>query len=224
MLNEDDHKRIDAALQAIEQRTSGDIYCIVAQEASNYREVPLAWGSAIALLVPPLALIAGVSPAGLTEKVEGWRIAQAAFQSHELVLALSLYALIQAVLFAAAALIISIPRVRRLVTPHFLKRHRVLSLARQHFVSTGLHLTTHQPHVLIFLALMERRVEVLAGADVHRMAGEKAWSDASDAIATAMRGGDPTSGIVRAIQIAGAPLIEHFPATRREQAQGMAEI
>jgi putative membrane protein len=224
MLSEDDHKRIDAAIQAVEQRTSGDIYCIVARQASNYREVPLVWGSAIALLLPPLALIAGVSPAALTEEVEGWRVAQAAFQSHELVLALSLYAFIQAVLFAVAALIISIPEVGRLLTPHFLKRHRVLSLARQHFVSTGLHLATGQPHVLIFLALMERRVEIVAGADVHRMAGETVWNEASAAIAAAMRGGDPTSGIVRAIEIAGAPLIEHFPATRREQIQGMAEL
>jgi putative membrane protein len=224
MLSEDDHKRIDAAIRAVEQRTSGDIYCIVAHEASNYREVPLAWGTIIAFLVPPLALIAGISPTALIEKVEGWHVAQTTFQSHELVLALSLYTLVQAVLFAVATLIVSIPAARRSATPHFLKRHRVLSLARQHFVSTGLHLANGQPHVLIFLALAERRVEIVAGADVHRQAGEKAWSDASDAIAAAMRGGDPTSGIVRAIEIAGAPLIEHFPATRQEQPQGMAEI
>jgi len=224
MLSADDHKRIDAAIHAVEQRTSGDIYCIVAHEASNYREVPLAWGMTIALLLLPLAFVAGVSPVALTETVEGWRIAQAAFQSHELVLALSLYTLAQALLFAATTLTVSVPAIRRLVTPHFLKRHRVLNLARQHFVSTGLHLGPNMPHVLIFLAVMERRVEVLADAGVHRMAGEMPWNEASAAIATAMRGGDPTSGIVRAIEIAGAPLIEHFPATRPEQAQGMAEI
>jgi uncharacterized membrane protein len=56
------------------------------------------------------------------------------------------------------------------------------------------------------------------------MAGERAWNEASAAIAAAMRRGDPASGIVRAIEIAGAPLIEHFPATRREQAQSVAEI
>ena len=224
MLSEDDHKRIDDAIQAVERKTSGDIYCIVAHEASNYREVPLAWGAIVALLLPPLALVAGVSPSALTEKMEGWRIAQTAFQSHEIVVALSIYALIQALWFAASTLIVSLPFIRRLATPHFLKRHRVLSLARQHFVSTGLHLSAGQPHVLIFLALMERRVEILAGADVHRMAGDQVWNDASAAIAGAMRSGDPTAGIVRAIEIAGAPLIEHFPATRQEQPQGVAEI
>lgn len=224
MLSQDDHKRIDDAIQAIERRTSGDIYCIVAREASNYREVPLAWGIAISLLIPPLAFVAGLSPAVLTEKIEGWHIAQAAFQSHEIALALSIYALVQALLFAVVTLVVSIPAVRRWATPHFLKRHRALSLARQHFVSTGLHLAPGQPHVLVFLALMERRVEILADADVHRKVGDHAWNDASAAITGAMHGGDPTSGIVRAIEIAGAPLIEHFPATRQEQPQGVAEI
>ena len=224
MLSEDDHKRIDAAIQAIERKTSGDIYCIVAHEASNYREVPLALGIGVALALPPLALIAGVSPTTLAESLEGWRIAQAAFQSHEIVFAITMYALLQAALFAIATLVVSIPSVRRLVTPGFLKRHRTLNLARQHFVSTGLHLASGQPQVLIFLSMMERRVEILAAPDVHRMAGDNTWSDANAAITSAMPGGDPTSGIVRAIEIAGAPLIEHFPATRQEQAQGMAEI
>jgi putative membrane protein len=224
VLSEDDHKRIDAAIQSVERKTWGDIYCIVAHEASNYREVPLAWGAAIALLVPPFALVVGVSPDRLSAMVGSWRIAQASYQPHEIVLVLSIYALAQAVLFAATTLLVSIPAVRRLATPHFLKRHRALNLARQHFVSTGLHLAPGQPHVLVFLALMERRVEILAGADVHRMAGDRAWNEASAAIASAMKRGDPSSGIVRAIEIAGAPLIEHFPATRQEQPQGVAEI
>src|ERR1041384_3252960 len=38
MLSPADHERISAAIGEIEKRTSGDIYCIVAHEASNYRE------------------------------------------------------------------------------------------------------------------------------------------------------------------------------------------
>jgi len=224
MLSDEDHKRIDDAIRRVEQKTAGDIYCLMAHEASNYREVPLAWAAVIALLVPPLAIVAGVSPVALTDAVEGWRIDQAAFQTQELALALSLYALIQAVLFAAIALIVSIPVVRRLATPSFLKRHRTQQLARQHFISTGLHLAKGQPHVLIFVAAAERRVEILADADVHKVAAETTWANASAAIASAMQRGDPASGIVDAIGIAGAPLIEHFPATRREQPEGMAEI
>ena len=224
MLTESDHKEIAAAIDAVEAKTSGDIYCIVAHEASNYREVPLAWGALLALLAPPLALIAGASPALLHALVGGWTSGQDVARAHNVMLTISLYALVQAALFAVTALVTSISVVRRFVTPGFLKRHRSLRLAQQHFVSTGLHLGRAQPHVLIFLTLMEKRVEILAEEAVHKIAGEDVWKKASDAVVEAMRGSDPTAGIVRAIKIAGAPLIEHFPATRRVDVEGVGEI
>ncbi len=224
MLTDADHKQIAEAIHAVEQKTAGDIYCIVAHESSQYREVPLAWGAITALIVPPLALLIGLAPAFFAHPLTNWSIASIAGQSRELSYALSFYALTQGILFAGVALIVSIPAVRRAVTPGFLKRHRTAQLARQHFISSGLHLGPNQPHVLIFLSLMERRVEILAEEALHRAAGEGPWKDASAAVSTGMRG-DPTAGLVRAIEIAGAPLIQHFPATRRDQAaDGVAEI
>jgi putative membrane protein len=224
MLTADDHKQIADAIHTVEQKTAGDIYCIVAHESSQYREVPLAWGAALALIIPPLALLAGLAPGFFSDPLSSWSIASTAAQARELSYALSFYALAQGILFAAVALTASIPAVRRAVTPGFLKRHRTAQLARQHFVSSGLHLGHGQPHVLIYLSLMERRVEVLADEAVHRAAGEGVWKDASEAVTAGMRG-DPTVGIVRAIEIAGASLIKHFPATRRDQAaEGVAEI
>ncbi len=224
MLTDADHKQIDDAIHAVEAKTSGDIYCIVAHESSQYREVPLAWGAIAALVVPPLGLLVGLTPGFFAHPLTNWSIASVAGQSRELSYALSFYALAQGILFAAVALLASIPAVRRIVTPGFLKRHRTTQVARQHFISSGLHLGPNQPHVLIFLSLMERRVQVLADKAVHEAAGEAPWNEASAAVSTGMRD-DPTAGLVRAIEIAGAPLIKHFPATRRDQAAGgVAEI
>lgn len=224
MLTAEDHKQIADAIHAIEQKTAGDIYCIVAHESSQYREVPLAWGAITALVVPPLALLAGLAPGFFAHPLTSWSAASIAGQARELSYALSFYALAQGILFAIVALVVSIPAVRRTFTPAFLKRHRTSQLARQHFVSSGLHLQQGQPHVLIFLSLMERRVEVLADEAVHRAAGEGPWKEASAAVSTGMRG-DPTASLVRAIEIAGAPLIKHFPATGHDQiAGGVAEI
>lgn len=224
VLTEDDHKEIAAAIDAIEAKTAGDIYCLVAHEASNYRDVPLAWAALVALLLPPIALLAGAPPTLLHGLIGGWTSGQDVAHAHDLMLTISLYALVQAALFAFVALVTSIPPVRRLLTPAFLKRHRASLLAQQHFVSTGLHLGRKQPHVLIFLALMEKRVEIIAEEAVHRVAGEEVWQNARNAIIEGMRGPDPTNGILSAIEIAGAPLIEHFPATRRVEAEGVGEF
>ena len=221
MLSRADHEKIGAAIEGVEKKTCGDIYCIVAHEASNYREVPLAWASFLALVVPILVLAAGMKVFPFLKDLEGWSAVPARDLSHWILV----WGLLQAFLFSLVGLTVSIPPVRRLLTPHFLKRHRVGALARQHFISTGLHLESYQPHVVIFVSLAERIVEVLADPAIHKLAGETVWHQARDAVVTGMRAPDPSQGLVRAIEIAGAPLIEHFPASRPMQHRdGVAEV
>jgi len=56
MLTPEDHRRIEAAVARAEDGTSGDIFCVLAGEVSSYREVPIAWGAAAALLIPPAVM------------------------------------------------------------------------------------------------------------------------------------------------------------------------
>ena len=41
MISETDHQRIMAAVAAAEQKTAGDIICVMTREGSKYRQVPL---------------------------------------------------------------------------------------------------------------------------------------------------------------------------------------
>jgi putative membrane protein len=43
MLTRSDHERVTAAIAEVERKTSGEIFCVLAQEVSRYREVPLTW-------------------------------------------------------------------------------------------------------------------------------------------------------------------------------------
>ena len=58
MLTQSDRARIEAAIKAAEAGTTGEIYCVVAGESSDYREVPLAWGAIAALGAPAVLLAA----------------------------------------------------------------------------------------------------------------------------------------------------------------------
>ena len=66
MLSRQDHDRISAAITEAEQRTRGEVFCVLAQEVSRYREVPLAWGALAALLAPALMVWAGLHRLALT--------------------------------------------------------------------------------------------------------------------------------------------------------------
>jgi uncharacterized protein len=130
-----------------------------------------------------------------------------------LVQALETYAAGQALLFAALVLIFAIPPIRRFLTPSTLKSHRVHRAAVQQFLATGLHAAAERTGVVIFASQDDRRVELLADDAIHEAVGDTAWKAAVKAVQDAMKRGDPASGYVKAIDICGAAMAEHFPAT-----------
>jgi len=209
MLKPSDHRRIAEAVAAAEAKTSGEIFCIVAGEVSKYREVPLAYAAAVALIAPPVALLLGLHPWTLGDFGAGWTgapdLGQAVAQ------ALGAYAALQAILFALTAFVVAIPPVRRVLTPRFLKRHRVRRTAYAHFASTGLSHVEERTGVLIFASLDDRQVELVADAAIHREVGDIAWNGAVSALVSGVKSGDPASGFVRAVEICGGALAAHFP-------------
>src|SRR2546425_7337302 len=73
-----DHDRIEAAVTAAEQGSRGEIVCILSHEVSGYPEIPLAWGAATALVIPPIAVALGLRPLALASPGGDWTIAHAA--------------------------------------------------------------------------------------------------------------------------------------------------
>jgi putative membrane protein len=47
-----DHEAVSAAIRAAEQRTCGQIICVLAHSSSAYAHVPVLWSSVLALLTP----------------------------------------------------------------------------------------------------------------------------------------------------------------------------
>jgi putative membrane protein len=209
MLKPQDHQRIAASIAKAEATTSGEIFCIVAQEVSKYREVPLAYAAAVALILPPAALLLGLHPWTLADFGAGWNDAPNLGQA--VTQALATYAAAQAVLFAVTAFLVAIPPVRRALTPRFLKQHRVKRTAYAHFASTGLAHVEARTGVLIFASLADRQVELVADEAIHKEVGDVAWDGAVAALVAGIKTPDPASGFIRAVEICGAALAEHFP-------------
>lgn len=210
MLSDADLTRIAEAVRAAEGKTSGEVYCLLSQEVSHYREVPLAWASLGALVLPPVAVAAGIY-GRLVDSLSGWTTSQGASASAATAAALTGYALMQAILFALVWALTSIPAVRRVVTPGVLKAQRVKRLAQQLFIATGMKDDPTRTGVLIFAALAERRVEVLADAAIHAKAAPGAWDGAVKAVVDGMRANRCAEGFETAIALCGAALAEAFP-------------
>jgi putative membrane protein len=208
MLSDADQDRIAAAVAKAEAHTSGEILCVITGEVSEYREVPMAWAAAVALIVPPLAVVAGLSLDRLADPFVGWTAAHGATSTGPF---LSAYALFQAAVFVIALAAGSIPAVRRALTPAALKQRRVRKAALQHFAGARPHLAPGRTAVLIFASLGDRQMEIVADAAIHAKVDQSVWDGAIRQALAEIRADGPAAGVAEAVALCGAALATHFP-------------
>lgn len=211
MLSKSDHARVAEAIAEAKSKSAGEIFCVLTHEVSRYREVPLAWAAVAAFVLPPIFTFAGLNWLTQTHLVSSWTD-ESALATKSLILgALGSYTMLQAAIFVIVALIVAQPAVRRLLTPRFLKRHRVRQVARHHFAASGAKLSHAEPHILIYASLGDRQVELVAHKAIHDAVGNGPWNAAVQAVAEGMKEKKPAEGFIRAIQICGEALAAHFP-------------
>jgi len=185
MISQADKERIAEAIRAAETKTSGEIFCVIARHASDYRLVPLAWAAAIALVVPAPLIYLTLWPA-------------------------SVIYLVQLFVFIAAALVLSLPGTRFHIVPRRTQHERAHQ-AMQQFFAQGLDRTENRTGVLIFAAVAERYAEIVADAGINAKVTPQVWEAAISALIAGIKQGRPGDGFVAAIEQCGAVLAEHFP-------------
>ena len=186
MISEADKAKINDAIRAAESKTSGELYCVLAQNAGGYRLVPVAWAAALALLVP-WPLIASTTWSAMTVYV------------------------IQLIVFGAAAIGLSQPGIRFHIVPGRTKRERAHAAAMRQFWAHGMHKTQKRTGVLIFAAVAERYVEIIADAGINAKVSQDVWDAAVGSLVSAIKAGRPGDGFIAAVEQCGAVLAQHFP-------------
>ncbi len=214
LLSAEDLAAIEAAVRAAEARTSGEIYCVVAEESSDYHATPLAWAAGVALLAPALLLMGGIQvTVPDVSEFGGWSAAQVEDIGEASVrAALVGTLLLQAVLFVATVLLVAIGPVRRALTPRGLKRERVRQRAEEQFLSKNLHATRERTGVLIYVSAAERMAELIADEGIHAQAPPGTWDRAMAALTDGLRRGQAGAGFATAVTLCGEVLAEKFPS------------
>jgi putative membrane protein len=186
MITPADRARVTAAIRAAESKTAGEIFCVIARRASDYRLVPLAWAALIALMVPAPLLYFTLWPAS------------------------AIY-LIQLLVFILTTIALSRPAIRFALVPRRVKEDHAHALAMRQFFAQGLQHTEHRTGVLIFACAAERYAEIVADAGINAKVTPEVWRKAIDVLTTAIKEGRPGDGFIAAIEQCGAVLAEHFP-------------
>jgi putative membrane protein len=191
-LSKTEAMRVSAAIEAAEGQTSGEIFVVVAARADEYRLIPVLWASIAELvLVWPLQALTTIPVSQLF--------------------------LIQAAIFALWIAALASDKVRYLVVPPPLKEANVERAAREQFLAHGVHLTEARTGVLIYTALAERRVEIVADDGIAKKVDQADWDAIAETIVTAARDKRLADGLVRAVEQAGALLARHFPPAQNDR-------
>ncbi len=175
-LSAQDRARIEAAVTAAEQRTSGEFVTVIAARADDYRHVPILAAAALAFLLSGVALLLPVD------------------FSH-----VEFYAG-QVVLFIGAAAFLHWQPVRMALVPQREKALRARHLAHEQFLELGLSSTKDRTGVMLFVAVAERYVEILADRGVHAHVGAAVWERIIADFTRDIRAGRVADGFVGAIE------------------------
>ena len=214
-LNSDEHARVASAIAAAEARTSGEIFCVLAGQVSSYRDISLARAAAAALFLPLALIPFGFDSTWFPGLSDSWEAAHLSALHLTVGRALGVYAVVQASVFLAVYLLLRVPALTRLATPRGVRRDRTRQAAMHQFLAHGLHVTEHRTGVLIFAALADRQVEVIADQGIHSRVDHAVWADAVEALTMAMSERRPAEGFEQAIALVGGVLAEHFPPRQR---------
>ena len=98
------------------------------------------------------------------------------------------------------------------LAPRRLKAQKVRRFAHLLFFDRGLGNLPSHNGVLLFAALAERRVEIIAGPGIDALVGTAEWQRIADAFAAAARSGKIAAALAAAVGDLGSVLAKHFPA------------
>jgi len=101
--------------------------------------------------------------------------------------------------------------VRFRIVPRSMKRERAHGAAVRQFLAQGMQKTERRTGVLIFAAVAERYVEIIADGGINAKVTQEVWDSAVASLIAAIKDGRPGDGFVAAIEQCGAVLAAHFP-------------
>jgi len=188
LLDEAARERLARTVREAERGTGGEIVVAIASACDEY-------GSAGWRLGVALAAIAFLA-LGLFAPPLPWVAYLAA----------------EAAMLALGHALARVGAIRRELVSHALVEARVAERARRAFAEHGLARTRGRTGILIFVALFERRVVVLADEGIHRALGPgESWQEVVERAVGGLRSGAALVGLENAVRRCGEILARHLP-------------
>lgn len=188
-LTASDKAAIEAAVLAAERRTRAEFVCVVAKRCGNYLYLPTLYAAAIVFVASGVVL---VLPGPWAPTAEALYIGQVAA-------------------FIALSLALRWPPIKHRLVPRAIRRQHAAIRAHQLFHDLGLPATAERTGVMLFVALAEHYVEIIADVGLARTIDNALWREIIDRFLAQTRRGALRQGFLDAIDACADVLARHHP-------------
>ena len=178
-LTEADHRRIREAVRAVEERTGVRIAVVVTRVSERYTLYTLAGAALGAFTAGALAVATRPAVTGRT------------------------LIFVELCVFVLLSLLIDILALRLRLVPNHVKQASARNLAHREFAAHMISGDTDRRHILVFVSIGERYVEIIADHATHASAPAGAWKKIVDDFLATVRADRLTEGVVAAIESCG---------------------
>jgi len=191
-MTREEHARIAAAIRAAEERTAGEIYCVVARASDSY-------------LFPAAFFVTGGMV--VISLLVAWALHHWWFDLRPVTLVLA-----ELLAIACGLLVLwFFPSIRIRLVPKRLQYRHAHDNAIKQFLARNVHITAARTGVLLFVSLAERYAEVVADAGINQRVPQATWDGVVGTLIDHAKTGRLADGFVAAAGTVGALLEQHFP-------------
>ena len=206
-LSKKDFDDIQAAVEAEEKNTSGEIAIALIRESDDYSFWELFFavlcGAAVFVFLLPFASRIQSVFSPLVWVRAPWQLPAVLGFISFLTIALFFF-------FA------NIPAIDRRIVPFGVRHRAVYTRALRHFVESGVYATENHSGILIFISVMEREVRIIADIGIASKIEQEEWNGIAKKLSLSFKSNTVKDGLLTAIQDCGALLKTHFPATNTD--------
>jgi putative membrane protein len=193
-VSQTDQERIKKTVAAVEQKTSGEVVCMIVPSSYHYPLASVFGATTVAL---PLSLLC-------THFIGGWMW----IGTQNMWLFIGLFT----ILFTLGGWLFN--RFPLLKHPFISRREinaEVEEAAITAFFRQGLYRTRDANGVLLFISIFEHRVWLLADKGIHAKVPDNEWKSLVDRITQGIFSGRAVGAICDAIEVIGELLQSHYP-------------
>jgi len=201
-VDKDKLKKISDVVKQAESKTSGEIATAIIKQSDNYAYNELLFSIISGFVYFMAAMI-------FSNQIE--RIIQSMFWEYRQEYFIGFMGLSIFVVIGIFYLLSNIPVIDRLIIPKKTRIEKVNQRALRYFTESGVYDTRDRTGILIFISILEQRVELIADKGINEKIEQKEWNNIVENIVLGLKHGNWVDKLSESITRCGILLEKHFP-------------